>query len=197
MTSLSVLLRIVPVLANAALGVACSAIGGDSEFAAPARPQTPGLRLTDAGIGALGASTAYSAKSIEAAMPGYEVSSVTMATESSESVSALALFKDGLQVLQVLPAQGGRIAAVHGVSERIVGPNGERIGMSFREARMARSDCREGNGNWLGMAICHAHNAPSVSFVFSVPGYISTVGLPDDATLATASLQRMIWTPAS
>lgn len=188
----TILIRLASPLVAAVIA-ACSAIGGDSEFVAPARPQATGLHFTSAGIDTLGPATAYSTKAIEAAMPGYQVSSVTMATESSESVSALAIFKDGLQMLQVVPGQGGHIAAIHGVSERIAGPNGERIGMSFREARMSRADCREGRGNWLGMAICRAHNAPNVSFVFSVPGYISTEGLPDDATLSTATLQRMIW----
>ncbi|WP_237154898.1 DUF1131 family protein [Oryzibacter oryziterrae] len=153
------------------------------------------MSFSAAGVPGLAAGTPYSAKAIQASMPGFEATPVTMATESSESVSALALFQDGLQVMQVLPGSNGQIGAIHGVSERLAGPNGERIGMSFREARMSRSDCREGQGNWLGMAICKARNAPNVSFVFSVPGYISSSGLPDDATLATATLQRMIWVP--
>jgi hypothetical protein len=179
----------------AAVISACSAIVGDSEFVPPARQPLDTMHFTDTGVPGLDPSTAFSTKAIQAAMPGYQVSAVTMATESSESVSALAVFKDGLQVLQIVPGAGGHIAAIHGVSERITGPNGERIGMSFREARLSRSDCREGSGNWLGMAICRAKSTPTVSFVFSVPGYISVDGLPDDSILATATLQRMIWTP--
>jgi hypothetical protein len=193
MLKLRILARFAPTLA-AVVVAACSSIT-DNEFVTPARQPIEGLRFTDAGVPQLGANTAFSSKAIGAAMPGYEVSSVTMATEQSESVAALAVFKDGLQVLQVVPGPGGRIGAVHGVSERITGPNGERIGMTFREARLSRSDCREGRGNWLGMAICHTRTAPSVSLVFSIPGYISLDGLPDEATLATATLQRMIWAP--
>ncbi|SFM63078.1 Protein of unknown function [Pleomorphomonas diazotrophica] len=187
------LLRLSGVLMSAALA-GCSVLGSDSDFAPPpSRAAT--FRITAAGVPGLPPDTAFSKKAIEALEPGYAVSSVTMATEQNESVAALALFRDGLQVLQVLPGAGGRIGAVHGVSESLVGPNGERIGMTFREARMDRLSCREGQGNWLAMPICTARGAPNVTFVFAIPGYISAGDLPDDATLASATLQRIIWVP--
>ncbi len=193
MTRIRVLLRLSGVLTAAALA-GCSLLGSDSDFTPPpSRAAT--FRITAAGVPGLPPGTAFSKKAIEALEPGYVVSSVTMATEQSESVAALALFREGLQVLQVLPGQGGRIGAIHGVSESLVGPNGERIGMTFREARMNRADCREGQGNWLAMPICTARGAPNITFVFAIPGYISAGGLPDDATLAGATLQRIIWVP--
>lgn len=188
------LLRLSGVLMSAALA-GCSLLGSDSDFSPPPPPRASTLRITTAGVPGLPPDTAFSKKAIESLEPGYVVSPVTMATEQSESVAALALFRDGLQVLQVLPGQGGRIGAVHGVSESLTGPNGERIGMTFRETRMDRSSCREGQGNWLAMPICTARGAPNVTFVFAIPGYISAGGLPDDATLASATLQRIIWVP--
>lgn len=188
------LLRLSGVLMSAALA-GCSIFGSDSDFAPTPPPRAATLRITAAGVPGLPPNTAFSKKAIEALEPGYAVSSVTMATEQSESIAALALFKDGLQVLQVLPGPGGRIGAVHGVSESLLGPNGERIGMTFRETRMDRASCREGQGNWLAMPICTARGAPNITFVFAIPGYISAGGLPDDATLSSATLQRIIWTP--
>lgn len=173
----------------------CSILGGESDFVSAPPSRAAIFRITAAGVPGLSPGTAFSKTAIEAAEPGFTVSPVTMATEASESVAALALFRDGLQVLQVLPGAGGRIGAVHGVSESLVGPGGERIGMSFREARMNRASCREGQGNWFAMPICTSVSAPNVSFVFAIPGYISAGGLPDDATLAGATLQRIIWTP--
>ncbi|WP_051227979.1 DUF1131 family protein [Pleomorphomonas oryzae] len=188
------LLRLSGVLMSAALA-GCSLLSSDSDFTPPPPRAASTLHITTAGVPGLPPDTAFSKKAIESLEPGYVVSPVTMATEQSESVAALALFRDGLQVLQVLPGQGGRIGAVHGVSENLSGPNGERIGMTFRETHMDRASCREGQGNWLAMPICTARGAPNVTFVFAIPGYISAGGLPDDATLASATLQRIIWVP--
>lgn len=188
------LLRLSGVLMSAALA-GCSILGSDSDFTPPPPRTTATFRITAAGVPGLPPDTAFSKKAIEALEPGFVVSPVTMATEQSESIAALALFRDGLQVLQVLPGQGGRIGAVHGVSESLTGPNGERIGMTFRETHMDRASCREGQGNWLAMPICTARGAPNVTFVFAIPGYISAGGLPDDSTLGGATLQRIIWVP--
>ncbi len=179
---------------SAALLAACSSAieGGIAE---PPPTGGPTLAITAAGVGGLDASTTYSEASIEAVMPGFDAEPVTMATEQS-TVSALALFRNGLQVLQVLPGEDGRIGAVHGVSASLRGPGGSRIGMSLEEARLPAGSCREGTGNWLGMPICSAPGAPNVTYVFAIPGYADPNGLPDDATLATATLQRIIWTPA-
>lgn len=194
MTRISSIGRLVGILSMAALS-GCSILGSSSDFAAPPPSRAATFRITGAGVPGLPPGTAFSKKAIESLEPGFVVSPVTMATESNENVAALALFREGLQVLQVLPGAGGRIGAVHGVSESLVGPGGERIGMTFREARMDRSSCREGQGNWLAMPICTSRTAPNVTFVFAIPGYISAGTLPDDATLSGATLQRIIWTP--
>lgn len=173
--------------------VACVA---SSDLPAPVSADGDMPAITAAGIGGLNGAVRYSSAAVEKAMPGYEASGVTMATET-QTQNALALFKDGLQVLQVLPGAGGSVGAVHGVSIRMRGPAGERIGMTLPEAGLSRADCREGTGNWRGMPICRSRGAPNVSLVFAIPGYMAADGLPDDATLATATLQRMIWTPAT
>lgn len=194
MTRITSIGRLVGILSMAALS-GCSILGSSSDFAAPPPSRAAAFRITAAGVPGLPPGTAFSKKAIEGLEPGFVVSPVTMATESNENVAALALFREGLQVLQVLPGVGGRIGAVHGVSESLIGPGGERIGMTFREARMDRSSCREGQGNWLAMPICTSRTAPNVTFVFAIPGYISAGSLPDDATLSSATLQRIIWTP--
>jgi hypothetical protein len=171
----------------------CSAVGDVGVEPPTGSISSDFVRITASGVSGIPEGLAYSEASIERALPGYDASSITMATES-KTQSALAVFKDGLQVLQIVPGSAGTVSAIHGVSARISGPNGERIGMSFDEARINRSACREGSGNWLGMPICTARGAPNVTLVFAIPGYISPDGLPDDATLGSATLQRIIWT---
>lgn len=150
----------------------------------------------ETGVGPINAATPASRAALEAALPGFSVEDVTMAGETS-TATALAAFKDGLQVLQVIPGGGGAIGAVHVVTHHAAGPNGERIGMSFTEARQDASLCRPGIGNWRGMPICAARGAPAVTLVYSVPNYEATDHLPDPATMAGAALQRIVWTPGA
>lgn len=155
---------------------------------------TPGAAyvVAETGVAGLGAATGFSEAAIEAALPGTDASPVTMATETG-TVEALAVFQDGLQLLQVVPA-AGRIAAIHGVSGQVRGPRGERIGMTIAEARPDPAACRPGTGNWLGMPICRSAGAAAVTLVFAIPGYTADGGLPDAGTLSGATLERIIWT---
>ncbi|WP_181708450.1 DUF1131 domain-containing protein [Chthonobacter rhizosphaerae] len=177
------------VLAFALSAAGCSA-GLDMAVDEGATGTVDLLALSAEGIRGLPAGTGYSEAAVEAALPGFDATPVTMATET-DTLAALALFHDGLQVAQVLPGEGGRIGAVHGVSARLRGPGGEHIGMTLAEARVGSGSCRIGTGNWVGMPICPSRAAPNVSLVFSTSGLAAT----EAEALATATLQRMIWTP--
>lgn len=176
------------------LGSAC--VGrSDSAYLDPptgAVQNTNLVQITPQGVGALSAGTSYSSKAISAAMPGFQVQPITMATEDS-TPSALALFQDGRQVLQIVENPDGTIGAIHGVTQYMTGPNGERIGMSLAEAGVDPSLCRPGEGNWRGMPICRARGARNVELVFSIPGYEVSNALPPPQVMAQATLQRIVW----
>jgi hypothetical protein len=169
-----------------------SAIEGD--IAEPAVRRGDSLVITAAGVAGVTAATDFSEAAVEAALPGYDAAPVTMATED-RTLDGFAVFRDGLQVLQVVPGTDGKVGAVHGVSAQLRGPGNTRIGMSLAESRIPRSSCREGTGNWSGMPICTAPGAPNVALVFAIPSYVDPDAPPDESALATATLQRFIWTP--
>lgn len=151
--------------------------------------------VTAAGVGGLSAATPFTEAAIETAIPVGDVTTVTMATEE-DTHQALAVFAEGMQVIQVLGA-GGQVSEIHGVTQRVSGPNGEHIGMTFAEARPDPASCRVGTGNWVGMPICTARGAPNVHLVFALPGDRGSATLPAAATLGTAVLQRIVWSPAA
>jgi hypothetical protein len=100
-------------------------------------------------------------------------------------------------VLHIL-GSGGRIQQIHGVTHHVVGPAGERPGMSFRETGTDPSTCRIGTDLWLGMAICRSRGAANVTLTFSFQGEAAmSTSLPTGSALAEGMLQRIIWTPAS
>jgi len=156
------------------------------------------LQITAQGAGPIGTATPFSSKAILAQMPGYTTGNVTIGLEST-TTDATVLFKEAyggrIQVLHIL-GSGGRIQQIHGVTHHVVGPAGERPGMSFAETRTDPSTCRIGTNLWLGMAICRSRGAPNVMLTFSFQGEAAmATSLPSGQTLADGMLQRIIWTP--
>jgi hypothetical protein len=156
------------------------------------------LQITAQGAGPIGAATPFSSKAILAQMPGYTTGNVTIGLENT-TTDALVLFREAyggrIQVLHIL-GSGGRIQQIHGVTHHVVGPAGERPGMSLAETGADPSTCRIGTNLWLGMAICRSRGAPNVTLTFSFQGEAAmSTSLPPRDVLATGMLQRIIWTP--
>jgi hypothetical protein len=190
---------------TAGLVAACSGPTGDGFRAGPSAPafQATGdtfLQITAQGAGPISAATPYASKAILAQMPGYTTGNVTIGLENT-TTDATVLFKEAyggrIQVLHIL-GSGGRIQQIHGVTHHVVGPAGERPGMSLAETGTDPSSCRIGTNLWLGMAICRSRGAANVTLTFSFQGEAAmTSSLPPRDVLATGMLQRIIWTPPS
>ncbi len=164
---------------------------------AGAPPPAAIMQVTDQGVGGLQAETGYGPKAIGTALPGYNIETIQTAGENGTQWT-YAAFLDGLQMVQVFKGSGGKIGVVHGVGDAIAGPNGERLGMTFAQSGLPRSACRVGKNLWRGMAICKAKNTKSVSLVFAISGYAGPFDrLPASKELGGATLQRILWSPAS
>lgn len=165
---------------------------GDPTGAAPPKAV---LTVTDAGILGLTAETGYGPKAIGQAMPGFTIETIQTAGETGTQWT-YAAFLEGLQMVQIFKGSGGKIGIVHGVGDAVAGPNGERLGMTFAQARLPRSACRVGTNLWRGMAICQAANTQKVNLVFAIAGFQGPFdALPPANQLQHATLQRILWTP--
>lgn len=153
------------------------------------------VQIQPQSVGPLTPDTVYSASGIQAKMPGFTAETITAGVESS-TVAAYGVFSDGIQVLQVHKGTNGRIGPVHGVTHHLAGPNGERIGQTFRELRIDRDDCRVGRDLWRGMALCRARGADNITLVFAIPQFQGPFDrLAPDSELSEAVLQRIVWEP--
>ncbi len=151
------------------------------------------VTIDDDGAGTVDATTRYGTASLQAALPEAEIRTIRTAVED-RTVSTLAAFEDGVQVVQFYRGPGGTVEEIHGVTHRLRGPNGERIGMSMAEAGVSRADCRVGRNLWRGMAVCPARRADRVFLVFAIPGYTGPFDeLPSAEDLSRAELQRIVW----
>jgi Protein of unknown function (DUF1131) len=152
--------------------------------------------ITANAAGPITADTPYSAATFHKLFPNERIDVVATADEDGV-VNAMTVFSDGLQVMMVIPASGGKtIKAVHGSGLAVAGPNGERLGMTFKQSGMSRNDCQVGTGPWLGMAVCNARGAPNVALVFDNGGWNGSPNeLAPAASLAEGKLQRIVWLP--
>jgi len=174
-----------------------AACSGTDDFLESPTPNQTLLSITAAGVGPINASTPFSREAIASALSGYEVRSIQSAVED-RTVRALAAFSDGKQVVQVLKDAGGKVGAIHGVTQYLIGPAGERIGMTFEQVGPPAASCRVGRNLWRGMAICPSRGAANVELVFVIAKYEGPYDrLAPPEVLNQATLQRIIWKPAT
>lgn len=140
--------------------------------------------------------TPYSAATLRKLFPNERIDVISTADEDGV-VNALTVFSDGLQVMMIIPSSGSKsIKAVHGSGLAVAGPNGERLGMTFKQAGMNRGDCEVGTGPWLGMAVCPARGASNIRLVFDNGGWDGSPNeLAPASSLANGKLQRIVWVP--
>ena len=167
-------------------------------------PKTETLvQISRDGAGPLTSALAYSPESISAAMPDYTTGTVIVGLESGTR-EAIALFTQSngtqVQVLHVVGNPSGKVTEIHGVSNRVIGPGGERPGMSLVQAGVDPASCRAGTNLWNGQAVCRSRSAANVLLTFSYKDdavrdeAARTQKLPPRDALELAELQRIIWT---
>ena len=155
----------------------------------------PVLKFTADAAGPLGSAPIYSAKDVQAKLPGFETTTVKTAQESAVK-PAMATLYQGQQAMQLFKGAGGKVAEIHAASGIVAGPAGEQVGMTFRQAGMSRKSCRVGKNYWRGMAICPSRAASNVTLVFALPGYRGPFNrMPPENAIGGAVLQRFVWTP--
>ncbi len=120
-----------------------------------------GLQITREGAGGLNGKVAYNRSAIAAALPGLSVD------RGSERGQTVYIVRDGEGAL--LRVYGGaQVETVRGVSAKVHGPGGERIGARHGdfEAEEVRV-CEPGAGRDEGKLLCANDKDSHVWFVFS------------------------------
>ena len=161
------------------------------------------LQIAADGVGPLNAETPANEAAIGKLMPGYTTGSVLTGLET-ETIYAIALFKpEGngdngaqVQVLHIVAGAGGKIREIHGVSRHVMGPGGEKPGMTLAQTKVDPAACRAGKGLWAGMAVCVSAAASNVQLLFSLPADgMAHDQLPPRPQLERGELQRILWRP--
>ncbi|WP_420392541.1 DUF1131 family protein [Acuticoccus sp.] len=156
---------------------------------------TTWLVMTDDGVGEVAHGTPYRGAALAGVAPGAEVRSIETAKEDATAWTHAA-FVGEVQAVQFFEGRDGTVAEMHGVAQHLAGPNGERIGMTMRQAGVGRRDCRNGRRLWRGMAVCRARGSKNIELVFAIPQYDGPFDrLASAEDLERAELQRIVWRP--
>ena len=180
----------------ALLPVLLAACAGDPAPAVDATPSAPGdpatvLTMDADGVGRLGAETPFDTAAVRSALPGgFAVELRSVETEDGLVPVAWAL-RDGQLVLEVYPGGDGRVTRVDAASDQVAGPNGARTGQSFADLDGGSMDCDPGEAELSGRVVCRPRRGGPVRYVFAHAAAAGEV--PDDDQLATALLERLVW----
>ncbi|MEM6762448.1 MAG: DUF1131 family protein [Pseudomonadota bacterium] len=175
------------------LGLSACVAGPPAEPLTEARVSSDTwLVITDNGVGTVRSGTPYNETALAEVAPGADIRSIQTAKEDSTAWTHAAFINE-TQAVQFFK-RGSTVGEIHGVSQHLQGPNGERIGMTMAQARVSRRNCRNGKKLWRGMAVCKARGAKQVTLVFAIPQYEGPFNkLASAKDLERAELQRIVW----
>lgn len=185
--------KLIATLSVAALALAGCVSGPAEPLSAAQVSDRTWLTITEDGAGAVRSGTPYTEATLAKVAEGAEIRSIQTAKED-RTIWTHAAFIEDVQAVQFFKGRGNTVGEIHGVAQHLAGPNGERIGMTMRQAGVSRRDCRNGRALWRGMAVCKARGTQNVDLVFAIPGYEGPFDrLPSAKDLKRAELQRIVW----
>jgi len=171
----------------------------------PAVPYTGGLMpLSHWGVGPIRRDTYFESPVIAPMFPRASVRDSTVQIAPDESLADIVVEQDGARILEIDDYDGIKTAPgtddplignVRLVGGPVRGPGGERLGMSWRDARFDLSQCEMGSGRQDNALVCARRGEGAITYVFAVPGWDSIEFPPESRLRATAYLREIVWTP--
>jgi hypothetical protein len=188
----------------AALALCACAPRPQSEGAAPkAAPYRGGpLPVADWGAGPIRATTYFEAPRIRDLFPLAEVRDGEVRVAPDETRAVIMVVQDASLVIEIDDGDGDfphtddpMIGSVRVLSGPVVGPHGERIGLSWRRAGFDLSECEVGVERDANTVFCARPGEGQVTYQFAVPGWNSEE-MPSSSTMrAGAFIKAIVWTP--
>jgi len=184
--------------------VALAACGPTPEAPAPpAKPYLGGpLVAQEWGVGPIRSDTFFESPRIRDLFPKAEVTDGEIRIAEDETRSVIDVSQDGAQMLEIIDGYGNfpgtddpKIGKVRLVGGAVRGPQGETIGMRWKDAGFDLSQCERGVEREGDTMICARPKEGAVTYVFALPGWRSMEFPTDSQMRASSFLSAMIWTP--
>jgi hypothetical protein len=187
----------------AALASGCAREGGPEP---PAPPQTPyrsgEIQIGRWGVGPIRPETFFESPRIRDLFPRAKVRDGTIRISEDETEAVITVEQDGREILEI--DDGTRyapgtddplIGQVRAVGGPVRGPHGERLNLSWNDARFDLSQCEIGSDHDANAVVCARPGDGEVTYVFAVPGWQSEELPPMSLLRAKGYLSQIVWTP--
>lgn len=154
------------------------------------------LNVTRDGVGPITAATAFDLATIKVLFPKAKVEQAFLHFSQGPAQPIITVEQDSVPLAEIGKTDEGEIAYVRVAAGDARGPKDERLLAKWADLGFTADQCRAGDGREINAVICVRPEAPTVSYVFGVPGWTQG-GVPPEATLkGKAQLNELIWRPA-
>lgn len=154
------------------------------------------LRVRADGVGPITAATAFDQPTIAALFPKAVVKSAFIHVGEGRPGPIITVEQDNVPLLEIGKGAEGGIAEIRLAGGPVQGPKGEVLLEKWADLSFDIAQCRAGEGRAVNQTVCVRPAAPTVAYVFGVPGW-TRGGLPPAETLrAKGQLNEFVWRPA-
>ena len=154
------------------------------------------LRVRADGVGPITEATAYDAPTITALFPKAVVKSAFIHAGEGPPGPIITVEQDNVPLLEIGKGAEGGIGEIRLAGGPVQGPKGEVLLSKWADLGFDITQCRAGSGRTVNQTICVRPEAPTVSYVFGVPGWTKG-GLPSVEVLkAKGQLNEFVWRSA-
>jgi hypothetical protein len=154
------------------------------------------LHIRADGVGPITGETAFDLPTIKALFPKAVVKSAFIHTGEGPPGPIITVDQDNVPLLEIGKGAEGGIGEIRMAGGPVEGLKGEVLLGKWADLGFDIAQCRAGEGRTINQTVCVRPEAPTVSYVFGVPGWAKG-GLPPVETLkAKGQLNEFVWRPA-
>jgi hypothetical protein len=154
------------------------------------------LKVTKDGVGPINGTVAFDLATLKVLFPKAKVDNAFLHFGEGPPQPIINIEQDNIPLAEVGKNDEGEIAYARVNAGDARGPNDEQLLAKWADLGFTVDQCRAGEGREVNMTICVRPEAPTVAYVFGVPGYAGKA-VPPEATLkAKGQLNEFVWRPA-
>jgi hypothetical protein len=160
-------------------------------------PYTGGpLQVRADGVGPITGATAFDLPTIKVLFPKSTAKSAFIHTGEGPPGPIITVDQGDTPLLEIGKGAEGGIGEIRMAGGPVLGPKGEALLAKWADLGFDIAQCRAGEGRTVNQTVCVRPEAPTVAYVFGVPGWTGK-GLPPVETLkAKGQLNEFVWRPA-
>jgi hypothetical protein len=154
------------------------------------------LHVRADGVGPITGETAFDLATIKALFPKAVVKSAFIHTGEGPPGPIITVEQDNVPLLEIGKGSEGGIGEIRLAGGPVQGPKGEALLARWADLSFDIAQCRAGEGRTVNQAVCVRPEAPTVSYVFGIPGWAKGGLPPVEVLKAKGQLNEFVWRPA-